>query len=398
MSLLLGWVIFVAALLISIMLHEAGHFATAKKFHMKVTQFFVGFGQTLWSRTRGETEYGVKVLPFGGFVKITGMTALEDVDPADEPRSFRRQPGWQRMIVLAAGSFMHFALAFILLIVLAVGIGVASDNSTKIGAVSACIPPTVTAFDKGTCPPGSPASPAKAAGIRSGDKIVAIAATRVRNWTQLGAAIRAQPEGKPVAITVLRDGHQLVLHASPSRVPGRSGSYLGIGNAADFERLGPLSAVAYAGSAFGQTLSGSVSAVGQLPAAIPDLFAKDRANTPAGQVSSVVGVGGITAQVVAAKDSWKIKVAFVLLIIISLNIFVGAFNLLPLLPLDGGHLAVVIYERARAWLARLRGRPDPGLVDMRKLVPVSVGVFALLVGFGLLLITADIFNPIHLVQ
>jgi membrane-associated protease RseP (regulator of RpoE activity) len=302
------------------------------------------------------------------------------------------------MIVLAAGSFMHFALAFVLLIVLAVGIGVANDNSTKIGAVSACIPPTVTAFDKGTCPRGAPASPAKAAGIRSGDEIVAIAATRVRNWTQLGAAIRAQPEGKPVAITVLRGGHQLVLHASPSHVPGRTGSYLGIGNAAGFDRLGPVGAVAYAGSTFGQTLSGSVSAVGHLPAAIPDLFAKDRANTPAGQVSSVVGVGGITAQVVAAKDSWKIKVAFVLLIIISLNIFVGAFNLLPLLPLDGGHLAVVIYERARAWLARLRGRPDPGLVDMRKLVPVSVGVFALLVGFGLLLITADIFNPIHLVQ
>ena len=160
MSLLLGWVIFVAALLISIMLHEAGHFATAKKFHMKVTQFFVGFGQTLWSRTKGETEYGVKALPFGGFVKITGMTALEDVDPADEPRSFRRQPGWQRVVVLAAGSFMHFALAFILLIVLAVGIGLANDSSTKIGAVSACIPPTVTAFDKGTCPPGAPASPA----------------------------------------------------------------------------------------------------------------------------------------------------------------------------------------------------------------------------------------------
>ncbi len=398
MSLLLGWVIFVAALLISIMLHEAGHFATAKKFHMKVTQFFVGFGQTLWSRTKGETEYGVKVLPFGGFVKITGMTALEDVDPADEPRSFRRQPGWQRMIVLAAGSFMHFALAFILLIVLAVGIGLANDNSTKIGTVSACVPPTATAFNNGKCPQGSPASPAKAAGVRNGDKIVAIAATRVRNWTQLGAAIRAQPVGKPVAITVLRNGHQLVLHAVPAQISGRQGSYLGIGNAATFQRLGLLSAVTYAGSAFGQTLSGSVAAVGHLPAAIPDLFAKDRAHTPAGQVSSVVGVGGITAQVVAAKDSWKIKVAFVLLIIISLNIFVGAFNLLPLLPLDGGHLAVVIYERVRAWLARLRGRPDPGLVDMRKLLPVSVGVFALLVGFGLLLITADIFNPIHLVQ
>jgi len=398
MSLLLGWVIFVAALLFSIMLHEAGHFVTAKKFHMKVTQFFVGFGQTLWSRTKGETEYGIKALPVGGFVKITGMTALEDIDPADEPRSFRRQPGWQRAIVLGAGSFMHFALAFFLLIVLALGIGLVNDNSTKIGTVSPCIPASVTAFDNGTCQPGALPSPARAAGIRDGDKIIAIGGQRVRNWTQLGAAIRAQPEGKPVAITVLRGGQQLVLHATPAQVRGRHGSYLGIGNAATFQRLGLLSAVSYAGSTFGQVLVGSVTAVGHLPAAIPDLFAKDRARTPAGQVSSVVGVGGITAQVVAAKDSWKIKVAYVLLIVISLNIFVGAFNLLPLLPLDGGHLAVVIYERVRAWLARLRGRPDPGLVDMRKLVPVSVGVFALLVGFGLLLITADIFNPIHIVQ
>jgi membrane-associated protease RseP (regulator of RpoE activity) len=398
MSLLLGWVIFVAALLFSIMLHEAGHFFTAKKFHMKVTQFFVGFGQTLWSRRKGETEYGVKALPVGGFVKITGMTAPEDVDPADEPRSFRRQPGWQRAIVLAAGSFMHFALAFFLLIVLALGIGLASDNSTKIGSVSSCLPASATASASGTCRPGESPSPARAAGIRDNDKIIAIAGKRVRNWTQLGAAIRSQPVGKPVAITVLRDGQQLVLHASPARIPGRKGSYLGIGNAATFQRLSPLGAVSYAGSTFGQVLAGSVTAVGHLPAAIPDLFAKDRAHTPAGQVSSVVGVGGITAQVVAAKDNWKIKVAYVLLIVISLNIFVGAFNLLPLLPLDGGHLAVVIYERARAWLARLRGRPDPGLVDMRKLIPVSVGVFALLVGFGLLLITADIFNPIHLVQ
>jgi membrane-associated protease RseP (regulator of RpoE activity) len=398
MSLLLGWVIFVAALLISIMLHEAGHFATAKKFHMKVTQFFVGFGQTLWSTKKGETEYGVKALPFGGFVKISGMTALEDIDPADEERSFRRQPGWQRVIVLAAGSFMHFALAFFLLIVLALGVGLANDNSTKIGTVSNCVPSSVTAFDNGSCQHNRTVSPAKAAGIREDDKIVAIAGKQVRNWTQLGAAIRAQPVGRPVAVTVLRDGRQVELQVVPARIRGRHGSYLGIGNAAAFQRLSPLSAVSYAGSTFGEVLAGSVTAVGHLPAAIPDLFAKDRARTPAGQVSSVVGVGGITAQVVAAKDGWRIKVAYVLLIVISLNIFVGAFNLLPLLPLDGGHLAVVLYERARAWLARLRGRPDPGLVDMRKLIPVSVGVFALLVGFGLLLVTADIVNPIHFVQ
>jgi membrane-associated protease RseP (regulator of RpoE activity) len=398
MSLLLGWVIFVAALLFSVMLHEAGHFVTAKKFHMKVTQFFVGFGQTLWSTTRGETEYGIKVLPLGGFVKITGMTALEDVDPADEQRSFRNQPGWQRIIVLAAGSFMHFALAFFLLIVLALGVGLANENSTQIGAVGSCVPASVTALDSGSCQHSLGASPARMAGIRTGDKIIAIAGTRVHTWTQLGTAIRAQPVGKPLAITVLRGGRQLVLHASPAEVPGRRGSYLGIGGAELFQRLNPLRAVSYAGSTFGQVMVGSVAAVGHLPAAIPDLFAKDRSRTPAGQVSSVVGVGGLTAQVVAAKDGWQTKVQIVLLIIISLNIFVGAFNLLPLLPLDGGHLSVVIYERLRAWLARLRGRPDPGLVDMRKLVPVSVGVFALLVGFGLLLITADIFNPIHLVQ
>ena len=378
MSLLLGWIIFVFALLFSIMLHEAGHFATAKKFHMKVTQFFVGFGQTLWSRTKGETEYGVKAIPLGGFVKIVGMTALEDVDPADEARSFRRQPGWQRVIVMVAGSFMHFALAFFLLIVLALGVGLVNENSTQIGSVGACIPASAKALDSGSCQGSLGPSPARQAGIRSGDKIIAIAGTRVRSWTQLGAAIRAQPTGKPLAITVLRDGHQLVLHASPATIPGRRGSYLGIGNAELFQRLNPLRAVSYAGSTFGEVLTGSVAA--------------------AGQVSSVVGVGGLTADAVAAKDGWQTKVQIVLLIVISLNIFVGAFNLLPLLPLDGGHLAVVIYERARAWLARLRGRPDPGLVDMRKLIPVSVGVFALLVGFGLLLITADIFNPIHFVQ
>src|SRR5882757_5537450 len=132
---LLGWLIFIVALLFSIMLHEAGHFATAKKFHMKVTQFFVGFGRTLWSTRRGETEYGVKAIPAGGFVKIVGMTALEDVEPADESRSFRRKPPWQRMIVLGAGSFMHFALAFVLLFILAVGIGLANTNSSTIGAI-----------------------------------------------------------------------------------------------------------------------------------------------------------------------------------------------------------------------------------------------------------------------
>ena len=395
MSFLLGILIFVVALLFSVMLHEAGHFFTAKKFGMKVTQFFVGFGQTLWSTRRGETEYGVKAIPAGGFVKIVGMTELEDVDPADEPRSFRRQPGWQRIIVLAAGSFMHFVLAFVLLFALAIGIGLAGAGGTStIGAIDICVPSSVTA----ACKPSNPDSPAKKVGIRAGDKIIAVAGVPVHGWVQMGKVLRSQPAGKPVAVKVQRDGRQLTLHPSLAVVHGRHGSYLGVSPVVVFQRTGPVGAVTYAGGKFGQILAGSAGVVASLPKAIPDLFAKDRANGPGGQVTSVVGAADITGQVVASPIGWQARVAVVLLIVASLNIFVGLFNLLPLLPLDGGHLAIVIYERCRAWLARLRGKPDPGPVDFRRFVPVSVGVFALLVGFGLLLIMADIVNPVHIIQ
>jgi membrane-associated protease RseP (regulator of RpoE activity) len=395
MSFVLGVVIFVLALLISIVLHEFGHFVTAKKFHMKVTQFFVGFGQTLYSRKRGETEYGVKALPLGGFVKIVGMTTLDEVDPADEPRSFRRQPGWQRAIVLVAGSFMHFALAFVLLFILAVGIGV--SNSTTIGQVSKCLSANVKAMNNGTCAAGADPSPAKAAGIKAGDKVVSIAGHPVTSFTRLSDLIRAQPAGKPVPVVVDRDGRQLTLTVTPAAIEGRKGSYLGI-QASFFQRVGPLSAVAYAGTTFGQVVELSAQAAAKLPAALPDLFASNRAHTAGADVSSIFGAADYSGQIVEAGGGWQVTVSALLLIIISLNIFVGAFNLLPLLPLDGGHLAMVIYERVRAWLARLRGRPDPGLVDMQKLIPVSVGVFALLVGLGLILIAADIFNPVHLTQ
>ena len=149
---------------------------------------------------------------------------------------------------------------------------------------------------------------------------------------------------------------------------------------------------------FGQAVTGTVDVVRSLPGAFSHLFAKNRASTSAGQVTSVIGVGEITGQVVAANIGWQSKASLVLLIVISVNIFIGLLNLLPLLPLDGGHVAVVFYERIRAWLARLRGKPDPGLVDMTKLIPVSLGVFAVLIGFSLLLIMADLVNPISILQ
>jgi membrane-associated protease RseP (regulator of RpoE activity) len=394
---LLGWVIFLVALLFSVMLHESGHFVMAKKFGMKATRYFVGFGPTLWSTKRGETEYGIKAVPLGGFVKIIGMHSLDDVDdPADEARSFRSHPAWQRIVVLCAGSFMHFVLAFLLIFGLALGIGISSENTTQLGTVSTCVAANTTQLNNGTCTASDRASPARLAGLRVGDQVTAFNGKPVSNWTQLGDAIRKAPAGSTADITVKRDGKTLTLHATLATVSGRSGAYLGIAPAVVFQLVNPVRAAQYAGSAFGQVVAGSVKGLGALPGAVTKLFSKDRSSTAAGQVVGVVGAAEATGTAVAANVGWQYKVSFVLLLIASLNIFVGVFNMLPLLPLDGGHVAVVVWERIRAWFARLRGRPDPGLVDMSKLLPVSFSIFVLLMFFSVALILADIVNPVNI--
>jgi membrane-associated protease RseP (regulator of RpoE activity) len=394
---LIGWVIFIVALLFSVMLHETGHFVMAKKFGMKATRYFVGFGPTLWSTQLAGTEYGIKALPVGGFVKIIGMHSLDDVeDPADEPRSFRRQPAWQRIVVLCAGSFMHFVLAFVLIFGLALSIGITNYNTTQLGTVSSCVAANVTQLNNGTCTKSDKESPAKLAGLRPGDQVTAFDGQPVSNWTQLGNAIRRAPVGSLATITVKRDGQTLTLHTTLAEVSGRNGAYLGIAPAVVFQVANPIRAAQYGGSVFGQVVVGSAKAVAALPGALPKLFSKDRGSTAAGQVSSVVGAAEATGAAVAANIGWQYKVSFVLLLIASLNIFVGVFNMLPLLPLDGGHVAVVIWERVRAWFARLRGRPDPGLVDMAKLLPVSFSIFMILMFFGVVLILADIVNPVNI--
>jgi membrane-associated protease RseP (regulator of RpoE activity) len=394
---LLGWLIFLFALMFSVMLHESGHFVAAKKFGMKATRYFVGFGPTIWSTQRGETEYGVKALPLGGFVKIIGMTSMDDVDPEDEPRSFRRAPGWQRLIVLAAGSFMHFVLALALIFGLALGIGIENTNTTQLGTVAACVPPSEQALVNGAaCTASNAKSPAALAGLKVGDKVTSFDGTKVASWTQLSNAIKAAKPGSAVTFTVDRNGRPLTLHTTLVAVQGRSGGYLGIAPTTVFQPTTPLGAIRYAGSGFSQVITGSAHALAQLPSALPQLFAKNRSASAAGNVSSVVGAARATGQAVAANVGWQYKVSFVLLLIASLNIFVGVFNLLPLLPMDGGHIAVVIWERIRAWFARLRRRPDPGLVDYRKLVPVSFSIFVVLIFFGTLLILADIVNPVNI--
>jgi membrane-associated protease RseP (regulator of RpoE activity) len=395
MSLLIGWIIFITALLISITLHEAGHLVTAKKFGMKATQFFAGFGPTLWSTRRGETEYGIKAVPLGGFVKIIGMTSLEDVDPEDEPRSLRSKPGWQRVIVLAAGSAMHFVLAVVLLFGLFLGVGLANQDTTKIGLVDSCVPASQSST---SCSAADPRSPAQQAGLKTGDKIIAFAGTPVHSWNDLAAAIRSHHVGGEVVITVQRGGKLVDVRARLAAIKGRPGAFLGISPAVVYQPQNPLQAIRSTGSFFGTVISGSAAVITELPKAIPKLFAHNRASTAGGKVTSIVGAGNDTGAIIGANIGWQQKVTFVILIVASLNVFVGLFNLLPLLPLDGGHIAVVLYERARAYVLRLRGRPDPGLVDMRKLLPVSLGIFAVIVGIAVMLIMADLVNPVSIIQ
>ncbi|HEX6451509.1 MAG TPA: site-2 protease family protein [Trebonia sp.] len=394
----LGWLIFLVALLISVMLHESGHFMAAKKFGMKATQFFVGFGPTVWSFKRGETEYGVKALPVGGFVKIIGMTSLDEVDEEDEPRSFRRAPGWQRLIVLAAGSFMHFLLAAVMIFVLALTIGVETANTPpKFVSIASCVPASTSAMENGSCTATDPKSPAALAGLRAGDLVTSYDGKKVTSFPQLSSALEHTKPGTTVPITVLRNGQTLTLHVTPASVKGRSGGYLGVsGEPIAYQRAGVLGAGAYVGTAFAQEITGSVQGLGHIPSEIPKLFSKSSGQSGGSGVTSTVGIAEVTGQAVAANTSLENKVSFIVLIIASVNIFIGLFNLVPLLPLDGGHIAVVIWERIRAWFARLRHRADPGLVDYTKLVPVSLSVFAVLVVFGVLLMISNVINPVNI--
>ncbi|SEG62492.1 RIP metalloprotease RseP [Thermomonospora echinospora] len=394
MAYLLGVVAFVAALVLSVVLHEAGHLVTAKRFGMKATQFFVGFGPTLWSRRRGETEYGVKAILLGGFVRIVGYTTLEPIDEADRPRAFHRQPARRRAVVIAAGVAANFAFAFVLLTVLATAVGVRDPGTATntVQRVGACVPASLGAG----CREGDPPSPARQAGLRAGDRIVSFAGTPIADWEQLRAAIRAARPGRTVPVVAERDGTRQTLQvrlAEVDREPflGVTARVVGAG----YDRLDPGAAVVFAARGIGLAVAQMGRALAALPAALPDLFSPERGQSTGGQVGSVVGAGQTSGEIFASGGSWRDKVAAYLALVASINVFLGALNVLPLLPLDGGHLAVVGYERLRARIARARGRPDPGPVDITRLLPVTYLVLLLLLGLGILLIAADVLNPLQ---
>lgn len=392
---IIGVIAFVVALLLSVMIHEAGHYLTAKRFGMKVTEFFVGFGQKIWSTQRGETEFGVKAIPAGGYCRIAGMTPREELSEADADRAFVKAGVTQRLIVLGAGSFLHFVIGFVLLLTLFSAIGVTSLTN-QVERVSDCIPQTATEV----CSSKSTPSPAKNAGILAGDQIISINGVEYTEWAQAVRVIRSSA-GKQLDITVNRNGGLIDILVTPAfrDLDGEKIGVIGVINKVGTVTYAPIPAVIKAGSFTIEILQNSLTALISLPSKIPDLINQTFGNEerdPEGLVG-VVGVARVSGETAETKAlTGREKIATFVLIIASLNLFVGMFNLLPLLPLDGGHMAVAIADGVRNTRAKAKGLAKPAPFDVERLTPITMVVFVLMASLSLLLLTADILNPVRL--
>ncbi len=399
---LLGIVGFVVALLFSVMVHEFGHFIMAKRYGMRVSEFFLGFGTKIWSTVRGETEFGIKAIPAGGYCRIEGMSPSETAIGDD--RDFYRASSGRKLIVLGAGSFLHFVLGFVLLLILFMGIGTSQITST-IGSVSKCLPPSTGSQ---TCSATSPKSPALLAGLKAGDRIVSINGKKITDWSKDVEMIRNSP-GKPLVFGVDRGqkvsgagsvAPDLEFTITPASrvVEGRTIGQIGVITIYAMVRADPVTAVTHSFTTTGTLISGSVQALISLPAKIPALWSQtigDKPRDPQGLVG-VVGVARLSGEAVGSKTlTVTERFAAFIAIIAQLNIFVGIFNLLPILPLDGGHMAVAIADEVRAFFARLRRRRRPAAIDVAVLTPITLVVFVLLAGLTLLLLVADVVNPVN---
>lgn len=411
----LGVLLFAIGILISVALHEYGHMGTAKLFGMKVTRYFIGFGPTIFSFRKGETEYGLKAIPAGAFVKIIGMTPLEDdeeVAPEDKHRVFWRKPLWQRTIVLAAGSIAHFVIGLVIVWILVSFIGIGNPDraaaqqaslDTATVAVAECIPPAEAPADF-TCGTSDQPGPAATGGIQDGDRVTSVNGTPIANWDQMTAAIQPLPPGQPATIVVDRGGQSVTTTVTPyaDEIAGADGqpktvAKIGVGAYIDpalpqTVAYGPIGGIGETFAVTGQFAEGIGKAVVNLPQKVPALWnsltgGERDPDTPV----SVVGASRIGGEL-AERSEWEMF--FVLLA--TLNFFIGVFNLLPLLPLDGGHIVIAWFERVRSWIYGLMKKPDPGRVDYLKLLPVTYVVIVIFAGFTLLTVAADIVNPIQL--
>ncbi|MEO1060051.1 MAG: M50 family metallopeptidase [Actinomycetota bacterium] len=372
--------LFVLALIFVVFLHELGHYATARWTGMKATEFFLGFGPRIWSFRRGETEFGVKAIWAGAYVKIIGMNNLEDVDPEDEDRTYRSKSTRSQVLVASAGSFMHFVVAFLLLgtMFLAYGRPTVDEDRWSLGRVLV-------------------GSPAADAGIEPGDRPVQIAGEPIEEWADLQEVVSSRP-GETVDVTVLRDGEEVSTVATldaatldDGTVQGRLGVTF---TDVVIDDVSIVEVVPTAATEFVDLGVQSVTGVAQFftPSNLADFAGRvfsapgedDATENPESRPVSVVGVVDIGADV-ASDNVWNAVYLFALF-----NIFIGIFNLAPLPPLDGGHIAVALYERVRTRKGEERYR-----IDYERLLPVAYGVFMVLVFFGLGALWLDLANPLN---
>ncbi|MBA3310696.1 MAG: site-2 protease family protein [Nocardioidaceae bacterium] len=430
----LGVVLFLFGVLASIALHEVGHMWPAKKFGVKVTQYFVGFGKTVWSTKRGETEYGIKALPLGGFIRMTGMLppAKRDADgrvlgitdgffgkliadaraveyenfkPEDEPRLFYRQPWWKKVIVMSGGPMVNVVLAILLLGGVFMGIGVTTPTLT-ISEVSDCVIPASEGQRACRVAPDAdpdPVAPAREAGFREGDQIVSLNGEAMSSWDEFSDRIRANAGGA-VSVGVIRDGERLTLTTNTmvSERPNLDDpaafvqvGFLGVSPGQVRERQD----AAFVATTIWDYTKRTGSAVLQLPermVGVAKAAVGVQERDPESPMS-VVGASRVAGEIssneeISVTDRW----ALLLTLLGLVNLFVALFNFIPLLPLDGGHIAGALYEAARRGMARLRKKPDPGYADVAQLLPVAYAAASVLIVMGVVLIWADIVNPITL--
>ncbi|WP_299034079.1 RIP metalloprotease [uncultured Pseudokineococcus sp.] len=436
----LGVLVFALGLAASIALHEVGHLLPAKRFGVKVTQYMVGFGPTLWSRRRGETEYGVKAVPLGGYIRMVGMfpprrgedpaviresstgvfqtmaddarrLSAEEVGPEDAGRVFWRLPVWKRVVVMLGGPAMNLLIAVVLLGVLTTTIGTRAVSTTTVGAVSECVLPASSTAS--ACPADAPPTPAAAAGVLPGDRVTAFDGEPVSDWEALRQDIR-DAAGREVPLVVDRGGEAVELSITPiaTEVPqldDEGAAVLGADDAllttqAGFIGVTPVQeraadpVTAVPGVVVDQVVA-VAGVVLTLPLRMVDVARAafgDAPRDPEGPIG-IVGVGRLSGEI-AAIDQFELsdRVAGLLGVLGGLNVALFVFNLIPLLPLDGGHVAGALYEGLRRQVARLRRRPDPGPVDVARAMPVVYVVTGLLLVMSLMLLYADIVRPVTL--
>ncbi len=377
---LLGILAFVVALLFSVMVHEFGHYITARKYGMWVSEFFVGFGKRIWSVQRGETEFGVKAIPAGGYCKIEGMSPNDEMPQGQEERAFYKASSGKKLIVLGAGSFLHFVLGFVLLFTLFAGIG----TNQVLPVINEVVPN----------------SAAQAAGIQAGDEVVSINGKRVTEW-YIDVEVIRESQGAELTLVLNRNGEEVVITTAArlTDIDGTKRYVLGIVNEVGLERSGVLVSIKNSATVTKGFLVESVKSLGKLPEKIPALWGATvrGEERDANGLVGVVGVARVSGEAVGSDKLTPMeRLATFVLIVASLNIFVGVFNLLPILPLDGGHMAVAIADSIRAFFARLRGRPRPAPIDVTVLTPITMVVFVVLATLTLLLLVADVINPVTL--